>query len=211
MAEDQLENLRLVVKYRERLETDTTKRKVKEDLRLRLSETEARLEEAGIDTDWYIDQRWIVAERRKKAATAGNTNLDGKEISVAGYIIPGPATDDGAQISYLVPERGMCSHTPPPNPNQMIQIRSSAGEIPAKIYTPVKINGTLKIEPTAKSMFLVDGLKVMEATFTLDLDTVETKSVAANTNPTVGLSQWMTQLKNRYKASSQDRKITNTD
>jgi hypothetical protein len=172
----QLSDLGQLVRLRHRMKQDDVSANAQPELEQQLAELEKGLTEAGIDIDWLLGQRWTVAERRLRAASAGNPELNGKQITLAGYTIPGPIGDDGSQISYLVPKRGMCAHMPPPHPNQMIKIRSSRGEIPSEIYTPVKISGMLRIEPSAERLFLIDGPREMRATFALDLNGIKTFS-----------------------------------
>jgi hypothetical protein len=86
----------------------------------RLSRETASLAADGIDVDNLITQRWIVAERRERAATAGSKAVDGREVALSGFVIPAPVDTDGMATAYLVAERGMCSHMPPPSPNQVV-------------------------------------------------------------------------------------------
>ncbi len=171
LTQKQLKDLIAVFQLRQRFER--AKEEDRDAIQSRLSKREAELKDAGIDIDWLIAQRWTVAERRRKAATIGNQSLDGTQITIAGYTIPAPADEDGVQYVYLVPERGMCSHMPPPNPNQMIRIRSVDTQLPQLIYTPVKVTGQLAISPSAEKIHIVDGLQEMKATFALDLKSVE--------------------------------------
>jgi hypothetical protein len=128
-----------------------------------LSRETASLVAARIDVDDLIAQRWIVAERRERAATAGNKDVDGRRVALSGFVIPAAADDDGKSTAYLVPERGMCSHMPPPPPNQLV-----------RLYEPVRVSGLLSIEPSKRAVRVVDGLVPMNATFTMDVSDVET-------------------------------------
>ena len=116
--------------------------------------------DAGIDVDYLIEQRWIVAESRKQAATQGNESLDGSVVSLSGFIIPAPPDSDGFSTAYLVPERGMCSHMPPPPPNQMVRVRWQDEWRPRFIYEPVRLMGKLVIDPNEQSIVVVDGFVV---------------------------------------------------
>ncbi|UCF77022.1 MAG: DUF3299 domain-containing protein [Betaproteobacteria bacterium] len=140
----------------------------------RLSRESASLSAARIDVDRLIAQRWIVAERRERAATSGNKEVDGREVVLSGFVIPAPADDDGKATGYLVAERGMCSHMPPPSPNQMVRLRLPENWRPQAIYQPVRVSGLLSIEPTARTVRVVDGLVPMHATFTMNVSSVET-------------------------------------
>jgi hypothetical protein len=108
-----------------------------------LSRETASLVAARIDVDDLIAQRWIVAERRERAATAGNKDVDGRRVALSGFVIPAAADDDGKSTAYLVPERGMCSHMPPPPPNQLVRLRLPDNWRPQVIYEPVRVSGLL--------------------------------------------------------------------
>ncbi len=140
----------------------------------RLDQETASLLAAGVDIDGLIAQRWEVAKRRERAATSGNPAVDGQEIELAGFVIPAPPDDDGFATAYLVPERGMCSHMPPPPPNQMVRLRLPDGWQPQAMYEPVRLTGELGIAPSSRTIRIVDGLVPMRATFSMDVSDIET-------------------------------------
>ena len=168
LAPEQLISLVTVARLRERAERGESIDEA------RLSRESASLSAARIDVDELIAQRWIVAERRERAATSGNKEVDGREVVLSGFVIPAPADDDGKATAYLVPERGMCSHMPPPSPNQMVRLILPDNWRPQAIYEPVRVSGLLSIEPTTRMVRVVDGLVPMHATFTMNVSSVET-------------------------------------
>ena len=143
-----------------------------------LSRETASLAAAGIDVDGLIAQRWIVAERREHAATSGNDAVDGSKAWLFGFAIPAPPDDDGRPTAYLVPERGMCSHMPPPPPNQLVLLRVPDDWRPQALYEPVRVSGRLSIDPTTRTVPVVDGMVRMRATFSMDVSDVEAPGVA---------------------------------
>ena len=138
----------------------------------RLSELTTSLAADGLDVDDLITQRWMVASKRERAATAGNPAVDDQEISITGFVIPAPPEPDGTRVAYLVPERGMCSHMPPPVPNQMIRLRLLSEWTPSSLYEPARITGRISISPTNNKVPVVDGLVDMHATFQMDVKDV---------------------------------------
>jgi len=130
--------------------------------------------ESGIDADWLIAQRWVVAERREQAAAAGNPIVDGQVVALSGYAIPAPPDVDGTPIAYLVPERGMCSHTPPPNANQMIRVRLTDQWQPSFAHEPVRLTGRITLSPTHEVFQIVDGPVEMNATFVMVAESAQT-------------------------------------
>lgn len=171
---DQLDDLRTFVRLRARLESGELSDTARPNVEARVAEAEGNLTESGIDIDWLLEQRWVVAERRKAAATAGNPEVDGQVVSIAGFAIPAPADPDGTPVAYLVPERGMCSHVPPPPPNQMVRVRLTPDWQPSVLHEPVLLTGQLTITPTETEFYIVDGLVPMKATFELDATGVVT-------------------------------------
>lgn len=53
-------------------------------------------------------------------ATKFNTDLNGQDIKMPGYILPLETTAAGVREFVLVPYIGACIHTPPPPPNQLV-------------------------------------------------------------------------------------------
>jgi len=110
-----------------------------------LAEVKKSLSEQGVDADWLISQRWIVASRRELAREAGNPANDGAIIRLGGFVIPAPPAEDGTPMAYLVPERGMCSHVPPPPPNQMVRLRLTNDWKTTETYEPIVVTGQMRI------------------------------------------------------------------
>jgi hypothetical protein len=73
--------------------------------------------------------------------------FDGREIKIAGYIVPIETTEDGKMREYfLVPYFGACIHVPPPPPNQIIYVRMDEPVAMTDIWEAYWVTGTLKIE-----------------------------------------------------------------
>ena len=159
------------------------------------------LAKQGYDADWLISQRWVVAERRERAATSGNPALDGLDIVISGYAIPAPPADDGTNVVYLVPERGMCSHMPPPPSNQMIRARLPDGWTPSVMHEPVRLTGVLSIAAAEHTFTIVDGPVAMRSSFMMDVGRVETiEDMNAASQQT---NDWAASLVARMRASGQ--------
>ena len=168
LSPEQLRTLVSVVRLRERLATG--RQAEREDL----DAAEKKLSELGVDADALISQRWAAAERRRKAASAGNPKLNGETVTIGGFAIPGPAAEDGTKIVYLVPQPGLCSHMPPPDPNQMLRLRLEDDWYPQRIHEPVAVTGRLHLDPTENSFSVVDGPVRMNATWSMDVEAVDT-------------------------------------
>ncbi len=166
---------------------------------VRLETSLASLEKQGVDADWLISQRWVVAERREAAATLGNTAFDGQEITLSGFAIPAPSEEDGASVFYLVELPGLCSHMPPPPPNQLVRIRLEEDWAPEYMHQPVSVTGRMQIDPTEKVFQVVDGDVPMKATWQLEAAAVE--DFRPDANAMGANSEWVEQLRASVQAS----------
>lgn len=206
---DQIEALRTLVVTGEMLSSETLTAEERSAAETKISEAEEIFAAAGIDPDWLISQRWAVADRREKAATSGNPEVDGQDITIAGFAIPAPVAEDGTAIIYLVAERGACSHMPPPNANQMIRARLPAGSGVAAIYEPVRLTGKLSISPTEQVFRVVDGMVPMNAIFMMEVARLETleemHTTAQQTN------EWAAGIAARLRAPEQSPTLSDRE
>ncbi|KUJ77086.1 DUF3299 domain-containing protein [Ruegeria profundi] len=170
---DTLGDLVRYARLQARLEAADMDDATSDELYTRIAETRETLENAGIDIEWLLSQRWEVAERRRTAALAVNPDLDGKEVEIGGFVVPAPPMEDGTPTAYLVPERGMCAHIPPPPPNQLLRIVAS--ELPEfqRIHEPVIVRGRLTAVETNREVFVVDGPVPMWSAWTIDNASLE--------------------------------------
>jgi uncharacterized protein len=177
---DQLDSLRVIAQLRNRLEGQDVPAKAVSDLERKLSAALAIWKSVEVDPYWLISQRWIVAEQRERAGTAGNPALDGVMATLSGFVIPAPPDEEGRFVAYLVPERGMCSHMPPPPPNQLLRLVFEKAWYPQFIYEPIQVSGRLEIEPAQRTIRVVDGPVNMASTFRLDVASVAPLTSRAN-------------------------------
>jgi hypothetical protein len=142
-------------------------------LEARRAAAQEKLEVNGYKVDVLLEQRWDVAKRRQIARMAQNPIFDGVEVSISGYIIPAPQAADGSGFGYLVPQVGMCSHLPPPPPNQLVRVKLRADQQVESLYLPVRVSGVLRVEPSDETIFILDGESRMLSGWTLDAEIVD--------------------------------------
>ena len=200
LSNDTLNGLSRVVQMQERIARAETSVADRETYETNLSEALAGLSADGVDADWLISQRWIVTERRENAAAAGNTALDGTLVSIGGFAIPAPPDADGTPIAYLVPVPGMCSHMPPPDPNQLIRLRLSDDWSPARVHEPVRVVGQLQIIPTTELFSVVDGAVAMVATWQLEVERADTTFATGGEVPVE--NEWVEALRGKIRNAS---------
>lgn len=201
LSYEQMKALRTIVVSRSKLQSKGVVNADQVMLEDRIQEAKVALAADGIDAGWLIGQRWLVKERREKAATAGNPALDGKTVTLNGFAIPAPPDADGSNLVYLVPERGMCSHMPPPDPNQMLKVRLTNDWQPAFTHQPVRFTGVMSIAPSQSMFNIVDGAVQMNATFVMDATRVETLEDMKEKNSSPSNSEWADQMAAKLRAS----------
>jgi hypothetical protein len=84
----------------------------------------------------------IPLEKQKSAAQ----QLDGKVVSIPGFMVP--LEDDSDQVTefLLVPYAGACIHVPPPPPNQMVYVKmNTSSKVKVTFTDPIVVTGQLKI------------------------------------------------------------------
>ena len=74
--------------------------------------------------------------------------LDGVVIRMPGFMLPLDYTERGKVRGFLlVPYYGACIHVPPPPPNQIVFVDSSAEPVDSKgLCDPVSVTGTMKVK-----------------------------------------------------------------
>ncbi len=82
-------------------------------------------------------------EEPKKLPAPLVQELSGKEIKIAGYMVPLDFEATKVKQFMLVPYVGACIHVPPPPGNQIILVESEKGVPVVDLYTPIYITGKL--------------------------------------------------------------------
>lgn len=118
--------------------------------------------EAAIPVDWRL-----LGQLDFERGTAPDTlmRLDGRKVSVPGFIVPlDDAIEEGAEF-LLVPYYGACVHTPPPPPNQMAFVRMVGDKsVKLALFDAVWLDGTLRItnyeSPYGSVGFTIEGMSM---------------------------------------------------
>jgi hypothetical protein len=114
---------------------------------------------AAIPVDWRLLGQ---LDYEKGIASDSLKTLDGKKVSVPGFIVPlDDAQESGAEF-LLVPYYGACVHTPPPPPNQMAFVQMANGKsVKLALFDAVWMEGTLRIvnydSPYGSVGFTIEG------------------------------------------------------
>jgi hypothetical protein len=88
--------------------------------------------------------------------------LNGKKVSIPGFMVP--LEDEADQVTefILVPFSGACIHVPPPPPNQMVYVKLTRSQKVKMSFTePILVSGTLHVatvqSPYGDISFNMDG------------------------------------------------------
>jgi uncharacterized protein len=92
-------------------------------------------------------------------------DLNGKLVSIGGYIVPLDFESTTIKEFLLVPFVGACIHVPPPPANQIIYVKSEKGIEITGQFDPVTVKGTLKTETAFTGL--------ADAGYSLTADSVE--------------------------------------
>ena len=172
LAPQQMSDVMSLVRLREQLGADAMSVEERTQLEARITRLEAALQAGGIDVEWLLSQRWVVADRRRQAAVATNAALDGQSVEIAGFLMPAPPEDSGEVTAYLMPDRSVCMHLPPPPPNQLVRlVIETAPDIEGSCM-PVVVWGTLKAQESRHEVFMIDHSVPMWSAWTLETDDV---------------------------------------
>ena len=172
LAPEQMSDLMSLVRLREELGAEGQATEERRQLEARTSELEAALQADGIDIEWLLSQRWVVADRRRQAAVATNAALDGQSVELAGFLILVPPTDSGEASAYLLPDRGICNHLPPPPPNQLVRVLLKDVPETGGCGVPAAVRGTLRAEEARHEVTVIDHSLPMWSSWTLETEDV---------------------------------------
>jgi uncharacterized protein len=74
--------------------------------------------------------------------------LNGKRVSIGGYIVPLDFDATSVKEFLLVPFVGACIHVPPPPANQIVYVQSAKGAVVKGMFAPVTVIGKLTTTPS---------------------------------------------------------------
>ena len=177
MGFEMLGELRTVVRLEAQLGGDDVPADARTRLENRLQEARSSLDANGHDIDALLAQRWTIAEKRKQAMIATNSEVSDSQITISGYFIPTGLDENELPIGYLVSEIGLCGHKPAPPPNQLVRVQLNASLRHTSLYQPLEITGVLRTEDSRGTVFVLDGDVQMVSRWKLQAQTVDLKAL----------------------------------
>ena len=90
--------------------------------------------------------RWMSRARRSRRPPAAVVqSLDGKRVSIGGYVVPLDLDARSVKELLLVPFVGACIHVPPLPSNQVIHVMALTGFKFRDLFDPVWVTGRLTV------------------------------------------------------------------
>ncbi|MCP4935054.1 MAG: DUF3299 domain-containing protein [bacterium] len=125
------------------------------------------LEKQKFNVDDFFDRyrKWENELKQRNSLTV--KKLDGKDIAVAGYLLPLEFAKSGVKEFLLVPYVGACIHSPPPPINQTVFVHMNKPHKINGLFDPVVVTGRMSTKPASKKLSLVDGQNVIDAGYSL--------------------------------------------
>ncbi len=103
---------------------------------------------------------------RTGEATPALRKLEGGSVKLTGYMVPFADEYQSANEFLLVPEAGMCVHTPPPPMNQIVFVQMTGSPAKVTFQKPVTVSGILSIaqsdSPYGKVAFKMEAADAKE-------------------------------------------------
>lgn len=135
--------------------------------------SEKLLKDQGVDIDGLLAKRDEIKEQRKKRANLGVEELDGKRVSLSGFVLPLEFEGKKVKEFLLVPWVGACIHTPPPPPNQIAMVVAETAFASKGMFEAVTVTGTIQLKKQVQELFLVDGKADINVSYSFSSAKVE--------------------------------------
>lgn len=101
----------------------------------------------------------------------------------------------------------MCSHVPPPDPNQMVRITVKPEDVPQYLHQPVMVSGLIETQRSRVQQYVLDGPVLMDASYSMTADDIEFFGKRKTTDPSKNGAE---SGKNFFKQMN-EKKSTNTE
>ncbi|ABZ77649.1 conserved hypothetical protein [Shewanella halifaxensis HAW-EB4] len=132
-----------------------------------------RLIDDGVDVDVVLDARARYMALAQRRAESLNTEVNGKRVSVSGFVVPTKFNGVKATEFLLLPYAGACIHMPPPAANQIVKLSYPPGFEVENVQFPVTVRGTINADKQTELVQLVDGKMNVTMGYAMDALTIE--------------------------------------
>lgn len=114
---------------------------------------------------------WMSMKRRQPGGDRSPRvveELNGKRVSIGGYMVPLDFDATIVKEFLLVPFVGACVHVPPPPVNQIVYVKTDKGLEIDQLFDPVTVVGTMKTETAFTGL--------ADAGYSIDAESVELRT-----------------------------------
>ncbi len=132
-----------------------------------------KLKQDGIDADALLTQHDAFVQKTHVAARTLNSALDGKVIRMPGYMLPLEFSGTKVTEFLLVPWVGACIHTPPPEPNQIVYVKTDKAFDMQGMFDAVWVEGRIAATGSKRAVTIVDGSADIDVGYSLSASLVE--------------------------------------
>lgn len=154
-----------------------------------VSKARQHLSDEGIDVDTALDARARYMSLAQRKAESLNTQVNGKQVSMSGFVVPTKFNGVKATEFLLLPYAGACIHMPPPAANQIVKLSFAAGFEVENVQFPVTVVGTINAEKQTELVQLVDGKMNVTMGYAMEALTIEKYYADEFSNPVTGSDQ----------------------
>lgn len=144
-----------------------------DEAKRRVDANREKFAKQGVDIDALYKRYLAWVGEIERRGTLTEKKFDGKQVAIAGYLLPLDFDPDGTTEFLLVPYFGACIHEPAPPPNQVIYVKSSAPFAPASLFEGVLITGTMRVQSEKKDLSFVDGSSEIALGYVLENGSIE--------------------------------------
>lgn len=131
------------------------------------------LTQQGVDVDAALDARARYMMLAQRKAESVNTEVNGKQVSMSGFVVPTKFNGVKATEFLLLPYAGACIHMPPPAANQIVKLSYPAGFEVENVQFPVTVSGTITADKQTELVQLVDGKMNVTMGYVMEAVTIE--------------------------------------
>lgn len=126
-----------------------------------------KLNKGGYDLDTVLREKAEFAHLEQANEYKLVEELNGREVRIAGYLLPTEFSGERVTEFLLVPTAGACIHTPPPPANQLVHVRVEEGFENQGLYDPVWVSGRITTGLVEQAVSYRDGQTNVEAGYSM--------------------------------------------
>jgi hypothetical protein len=135
------------------------------------------LKQQGVDVGWLLVQREQIRDMRERQLQAHATmvaeKLEGKPVTLTGFVVPITANEKVATEFFLVPSISMCSHGSFPPSTQMVHVNFPAGIAIDDRSTALQVTGTIQQKSIRKTFAGLGSSSAADAEYVITPTAIE--------------------------------------